>query len=194
MQAKPDDALSEHVEKLRLGDRRAERVVVSILEPRLRCVLRRVLRSSGDVDDALQESLWAFFRALPQFRGETTLPNFALGIARLQALTQLRRAHRARARHASYCVEYELLAEPACPPHDEFLRGKRSERLSRLCAHLPPEQAQALLLRFVHDWSVSEIAARTSAPPNTVRTRLRLGRSMLRRLILLEPESSELFA
>jgi RNA polymerase sigma-70 factor (ECF subfamily) len=194
MQAKPDDVLCEQIEKLRLGDRRAERVVVSILEPRLRRLLNRVLRSSGEVDDALQESLWAFFRALPQFRGETTLPNFALGIARLHALTRLRSAHRERVRHSSFCLEYERLVEPPRPPHDELLRGMRGGRLSRLCAHLPPEQAQALLLRFVHDWSVSEIAARTSTPPNTVRTRLRLGRSMLRRLILLEPESSELLA
>jgi RNA polymerase sigma-70 factor (ECF subfamily) len=84
------------------------------------------------------------------------------------------------------------LLEPASPPHEEVVRGERSERLHRLCAHLPPEQAQALLLRFVHDCSVSEIAVATRAPLNTVRTRLRLARSMMRRMILREPQCSEL--
>jgi RNA polymerase sigma-70 factor (ECF subfamily) len=179
---------------LRLGDRRSERVVVSILEPKLRRMLRRVLRSTGEIDDVLQESLWAFFRALPQFRGETTLPRFALQIARMHALTSLRSAHRERARQSSFGLELGTLAEAPCPPHDALVRGKRLERLRELCEHLPEEQTQALLLRFVHDCSVGEIAAKTRAPPNTVRTRLRLARTMLRRLIALEPVASELLA
>ena len=147
-------------------------------------MLSRVLRSTAEVDDILQESLWAFFRALPQFRGETTLSHFALRIARLQAGTRLRAVRRERVHHSLFCLEQALHAEPAGVPEDELVRCERGARLQALCDHLPPEQAQALVLRFVHDRSVREIAATQGAPPNTVRTRLRLARSMLRRLIL----------
>jgi RNA polymerase sigma-70 factor, ECF subfamily len=183
MSGSRESTLVEHVDRLRRGDRFAENVVVAILEPPLRRMLSRILRSTGEVDDALQESLLAFFRALPQFRGETTLPHFALRIARLQAVTRLRAARRERARNSSFCFEQALQAESPVVPDDELVRSELVARLHALCGHLPPEQAQALLLRFIDDRSVSEIAVAQHAPPNTVRTRLRLARSMMRRMI-----------
>jgi len=183
-----EDRLSESIAGLRGGDRRAARLVVSILEPAMRRALTRLLRSQGEVDDVLQESLWAFFRALPHFRGETTLLQFALRIARLQAFTLLRRAQRESARDGLFGVAQEVFVEPSRAPHDELLQRELAGRLARLCARLPVKQAEAVLLRFAFDYSVIEIATETNTPLNTVRTRLRLGRAMLRRLLLLDAE------
>jgi RNA polymerase sigma-70 factor (ECF subfamily) len=185
-----EDQLSEYIAGLRGGDGRAVRLAISILEPAMRRTLTRLLRSRGEVDDVLQESLWAFFRALPHFRGESTLLQFALRIARHQALTLLRRARRESARDGLFGLAQAVFVEPSRAPQDELLQRELAGRLARLCARLPAKQAEAVLLRFVFDYSVTEIAIETNTSLNTVRTRLRLGRAMLRRLLSLDAEQT----
>jgi RNA polymerase sigma-70 factor (ECF subfamily) len=184
-----EDELSEHIVGLRRGDPRSARLVVSALEPSLRRTLTRLLRSPVDVDDVLQESLWALFRALPRFRGETTLAKFASRIARLQAITKLRRTRRESARDWVFGIAQEISSEPPRAPHEELVQRELAGRLNELRGRLPVEQAEVLLMRFVYDYSLTEIAAETNALPNTVRTRLRLGRAMMRRLLLLDAEA-----
>jgi RNA polymerase sigma-70 factor (ECF subfamily) len=49
---------------------------------------------------------------------------------------------------------------------------------------LPPPQAEALALHFLFDHTVPEIAGMLGVPPETVRSRLRLGKQALRARIV----------
>ena len=64
---------------------------------------------------------------------------------------------------------------------------RRKEILRELLAELPAEQAEALAMRVVLGWSIEEIAVQSSAPLNTVRSRLRLAKESLRKTIESQP-------
>ena len=188
-----EDPLGQDVEDYLSGDRRAGRRIVRFLEPRLRRMLARMLDSSSEVDDLVQESLWAFFRALPRFRGESTLLYFACRIARHQALSQRRKARREQTHREAPDLRDSVLPPSPVAPYDELVGARCREQLGALCEQLPPAQARAFTLRFLHECSLSDIAVATAASFDTVRTRVRLARTKLRSFIALEPDLTELF-
>ena len=55
--------------------------------------------------------------------------------------------------------------------------------MRQLILTLPSEQGEVLVLHTVQGLSISEIAESTNAPKETVRSRLRLARTALRRRI-----------
>jgi DNA-directed RNA polymerase specialized sigma24 family protein len=57
-------------------------------------------------------------------------------------------------------------------------------RLAQHLQVLPAQRRVVVLLRFVHGYSIEEIAAITETRPNTVRDRLRVGKQELRRALL----------
>jgi RNA polymerase sigma-70 factor (ECF subfamily) len=58
---------------------------------------------------------------------------------------------------------------------------------------LPDVIAQALALHFILGHTVDEIAEATSSPPNTIWSRLRLGKQALRRILSENADLRELF-
>ena len=62
--------------------------------------------------------------------------------------------------------------------------------MDRVLGKLPREQAEALMLRFVHDVSANEIASLCDVPLDTIKTRLKRGKTALRRRLAL-PASLE---
>ena len=63
---------------------------------------------------------------------------------------------------------------------------QREERLRTALAELPPEQLQLVRLAFYEGLSHSEIAERAGLPLGTVKSRIRLAFSRLRRLLEAE--------
>ena len=83
------------------------------------------------------------------------------------------------------------LQTTATTPHDDAIADRRKNAVRELLGVLPPEQAEALALRVALGWSLEEIAAASSTPLNTVRSRLRLAKEALRRKIESDPVLSE---
>jgi RNA polymerase sigma-70 factor (ECF subfamily) len=157
----------------------------------MRNTLRRLL-AAQDVDDAMQESLMALVESLGRFRGESSVSQFARGVARRHGLNLLRDAYREeRRRMRASLVDLPRVVPPGAP-HEEAVRFRRREALRGLLESLPPAQAEAVTLRFVDDSPLRQIAHLTRAPVNTVRTRLRLGLRALRQRVLTEPALAEL--
>lgn len=91
-----------------------------------------------------------------------------------------------QARRVQAVVEIDLLFDRADPTSNvEELVGQReaSEVVSQALAQLPAEQRRVLLLAYVGGLSHSAIAARIDAPLGTVKKRIRLGLTKLRRLL-----------
>ena len=61
---------------------------------------------------------------------------------------------------------------------------ERAEVMRDLIRRLRPIQAETLVLRAVLGFSMEEIASLTEVSVNTVKTRLRLGKNALRRLLV----------
>ena len=177
------------------GDPNALRGLLTALSPDMARVARCVLGSTApELDDVVQESLLGLLRALPQFRGESSLRRFANRIAVRTAIASRRRARKRAAdnqRLANEPVAGALIVEQG--PEGDYLSARREALLRRLLDELPEVQAETLALRVLLGFSLEETAAATAAPENTVRSRLRLAREALRARIEREPGLLDLF-
>jgi len=159
------------------GDRAAASALLLELLPRIRNLIRYLLRGDESVDDIAQEAMIAILRGLPSFRGEGSLRAWADRIVARVALGWVRRDRRQKS------LERESVAQGEPPsavetPDQYLVRRQAVARLDRLSY----EQRHALVLHHVVGLSVPEVAAQLSVPIETVRSRLRLAQNKLRQL------------
>ena len=159
------------------GDRAAASALLLELLPRIRNLIRYLLRGDEAVDDIAQEAMIAILRGLPSFRGEGSLRAWADRIVARVALGWVRRDRRQKS------LERESVAQGEPPsavetPDQYLVRRQAVARLDRLSY----EQRHALVLHHVVGLSVPEVAAQLSVPIETVRSRLRLAQNKLRQL------------
>lgn len=164
------------------------RALLVALAPVVSRAARRVLgRSHSDVDDVGQLALAAVVQRLASFRGESSVAHFAERIAVYRALS-LRRDAAARWRlEALAAHEGERVPAVGHEPDP----GRAALLLEALDA-LSPQQAETLTLHFLFDHTVTEIAAMSSVPAETVRSRLRLGKQALRERVQKDPRLAAL--
>lgn len=187
------DALAVDVARAQQGDRAALRRVLDAVGPDVVRVVRAVLgRDAAELDDAVQESLVSFVKALAVFRGECSARRFARRIATRTAIAHGRRV-RSRAEGRERLDESVRAPQlMVADPESQSLASRRQQLLRELLHALPLAQAETLALRVVLGLSLAEVAAETNVPENTVRSRLRLAREALRERIEADPELREL--
>jgi len=169
------------IEAAARGDRTAAAALLREVAPRVRNLVRYLVRGDGDIDDIAQEALVSILGGLASFRGEGTFVSWCDRIVARQTFASLRRRRRDRLE----LLEPEPLAElpsPDAAPDDYAARRQLVTALD----HLPNDQRHALVLHHVMGLSVPEIAADLEVPVETVRSRLRLGRAAFRKLHDLE--------
>ncbi|MCA9682779.1 MAG: RNA polymerase sigma factor [Myxococcales bacterium] len=166
------------------GDRRAQRWLAEAVLADVRTVARSLSRCSVEADDASQFAIIQVLRAAASFEGRASVRHWARRVATLAVLKHHRQLQRRRVR--------ELAVEPPerCDDHPSPSAGAFDDTLPRslreYLAELPGEQAEALVLKHALGYSVPEIAALVDVSPNTVKSRLRLGASALRRRVRRE--------
>lgn len=144
---------------------------------RLRGIAGKMLGNPHDAEDAVQDALLRAHRALPQFRGESSLFTWLYRIT-LSSASNMLRQRRRRLTHET-TVNHEPSADTQQPEGVELetpesaLATRRLHALVRdVFARLPEDQRVALELREVDGLSYDEIAAQTGAPVGTVRSRI----------------------
>lgn len=170
----PESELEGWARAAQHGDRAATRQLVAALLPRVRNLVRYLIRGDRDVDDIAQEALIDIVRGLPGYRAEGKVTSWADRIAARATFAWLRKH---RSGEASLDERREL-ADPA--PGPESYTARRD--VVRWLDELPFEQRHALVLHHVAGFSVPEIADEMRAPVETIRSRLRLGMKRLRAL------------
>ena len=157
------------------GDREAAACLVRELLPRVRNLVRYLIRGDIEVDDVAQEALVAILQGLDTYRADGSLRSWADRVTVRTTFAWLRR------RQASQARELEVARQPRAPElaPDECAS---SRQLVRLLDALPFDQRHALVLHHVLQLSVTEVADEMKAPVETVRSRLRLGKQRLVRL------------
>jgi RNA polymerase sigma-70 factor (ECF subfamily) len=170
------------------GDRRAVDALVGALAPHVFRVVRAIVGARDpDLHDLVQESLLAVVRAVPTFRFECTVSQFASRIAARSAIGARKRARAVRRWLGLHTLSEEPLRTGPDTPHDAVLSARRQHLLRTLLAELPDAQSEALTLHLIVGLSIEETAATVGALPNTVRSRLRLAREALRTKIETDP-------
>lgn len=187
------ERLTPLVLRAQQGDADAVNQVVAELAPGvLRAMTALLGRQDPDLEDTAQDVLLAVIKALPDFRGDSTLLHFAVRIAARKSVLVRRRKRSVLGWLEGFWRGEHPLRQAPTSAHEE-MRGERQRSLLRLLlSELPDAQAEALLLRVVCGNSIEEISIITQTPFNTVRSRLRLAKEALRQRIEAEPEWAEL--
>jgi len=169
---------SGRVEAATRGDRVAAEGLLMEMLPRVRNLVRYLVRGDASVDDVAQEALVAVLHGLPTWRAQGPFEAWVDRIVARTTFAEIRRGRARRARLEAVGEDIELLGAGEPGPEDYLARRRTVEALDRL----PDEQRQALVLHHVAGMSVPEIAAESGAPAETVRSRLRLGMRHLREI------------
>ena len=150
------------------------------ISPAIRRACRSVMGAQHtELEDTIQDCLIDVTRARPSYRFEGNLIGYVSKIAVRRALVARRRSV-ARVRHLQLLED--LRDQAAVDPGIGDI--ERAEVMRDLIRRLRPIQAETLVLRAVLGFSMEEIAGLTEVSVNTVKTRLRLGKTALRRLIV----------
>ena len=147
------------------------------MRPRIRNLVRYLLHGDQDVDDFAQEAMLAIIKGLDSYRGDGPFEAWIDRVTAHTTITEIRRRKTSR-RAAPIGPSLELVPDAgAVGRPDEYLQSRWAVAL---LDHVPEEQREALVLHFVVEMSVPEIAESLGRPVETIRSRLRLGLDRLR--------------
>lgn len=168
------------------GDTVAVGQLLRQLAPGIIRAARSLMGSThAELDDVVQQSLIGLVQALPSFRGECSPAHFASRIVTRTALAARRRTA-IRGDRQDDSVEPDAFAVD--PSQADALEAERRRHAVRaLMEKLPEEQAETLALRVVLGFSLEEVAEATGVPLNTVRSRVRLAKTALKKRIEADP-------
>jgi RNA polymerase sigma-70 factor, ECF subfamily len=153
-------------------------------------VVNLACRFTGSEDlalDVMQETFLYFLKKFPGFRLTANLKTFLYPAVKNFSIAARRKA----GRYQSTEAEQQVLEQTAT----EAPQPCRSSELVAALANLSGEHREVLLLRFVDDLSLAEIAEATAIPLGTVKSRLHNALGLLRQdKRAKEFSSNELFS
>ncbi|HET6283169.1 MAG TPA: sigma-70 family RNA polymerase sigma factor [Polyangia bacterium] len=158
------------------GDRGAAADLLDELFPRMRNLVRYLVRNDSDVEDLTQDAAMAVLRSFQGYRGEGYFERWVDRVV-MRAIFGARRRRRAERTFSAVDGGNDSFERAISVPADEYLNRRHAIRLLDL---LPTGQRQVVVLHHVMEMSVPEIANELEIPFETVRSRLRLARHRLR--------------
>jgi RNA polymerase sigma-70 factor (ECF subfamily) len=171
-----EDRDRELLELVSHGDREAFRELYIYYQRRLSRFLMRLTRRYELAEEIINDTLLAVWRKAGQFRGDSRVSTWIMGIAYRRAMKSL--ASGGKLAQHSVPLEDDMLAAP-----DDLGRAEQDEWLLLALAQLPNEQRLALEFAYTYGHSCEEIAQIMECPVNTVKTRLFHARGKLRTLL-----------
>jgi RNA polymerase sigma-70 factor, ECF subfamily len=161
------------------GDRHSAHALLTELLPRVRNLVRYLVRHDDEVDEIAQLVLLELLRSFRTYRASGSLTAWCDRITARVAIAQARRRRRWLSWHVTLTPELHAIRSPDAQP-DEYLARRRA---MRALDGLPVEQRFAVVMHHVAGFTVPEIAEELRISPETVRSRLRLGVGRLRQQI-----------
>ena len=134
--------------------------------------------------DIVQEAFINAARYIGSLRNDAKFGSWLFGIARQKVVQRWRKPDRSTPLDA---IPERDLAEPDDSPSDWLIREEEEANFMKRLNELPPAQRDVLLLHFLEEFSLDEIAGITGVPVGTVKSRIHHGKRALRGM-LKEPE------
>jgi len=165
------------------GDPQAIReLVLEVGGPILRTVRKVLGAGHPDVEDVGQEAVLSLLSALQSFRGDCSVTHFAQQVALRRAL-HARRHFKTRDKVGDRELDAEHADTSDVSPLHVAMSRERRRLVRSLLDDLPEPTAEALALHFMLGYTVQEIADTMDVSPNTVWSRLKLGKQALKRAL-----------
>lgn len=187
---------AELVEQAKQGKMAAFELLVNRYQQKVANVIAKFIKDRHEIQDVAQEVFIKVFRALPNFRGDSS---FYTWIYRIAVNTSKNHLVAKSRRIQNSQVEYED-AESFVSNEDHrnldtpdavYSRGELEQTMSKAIAQLPEDLKKAIVLREVDGLSYEEIAEQMDCPIGTVRSRIFRARDAIDLALrpLLEDES-----
>lgn len=178
--------IDDELAAARAGDRRAFEKLVRPLIPRLQSFAYRMVANADDAAELVQDALFKAHQKLGTFRGEAEFSTWLFSILTRLCLDQLRSRRRWR-----WDAQHHARVSPDAP-HDEVVaelnrpeaRFEAREHIafcfSCVARSLSPEEAAALLLREVFQFTTDEAAHICGVSESVLRHRLSAARQAMK--------------
>jgi RNA polymerase sigma-70 factor (ECF subfamily) len=148
-------------------------------------LLFRMLPGPEVAEEVAQDAFHSVWRQADSYRPERgSVRTWLLAICRNAAIDWRRTRGKRSEREVAIDVAGDFVADANVD--ERVADALRADRIRKAVWELPLEQRQVLALAFWGGYSQSEIAARTNTPLGTVKSRVRLGLSKLRELLVEE--------
>lgn len=173
-----DSALSDLANRARGGDPAATEQLFLQLLPRVRNLVRYLVRGDRDVDDLSQDALVMILKGMHGYRAEGPFRAWVDRVVARSVFATLKRRASAPpvAERDAEAVESPI----ASGGHEAYcMRRKLVDWLDRL----PEAQRIALVLHYVMGLTIPEAASELGVAEETLRSRLRLAKDRLRSVI-----------
>ena len=161
------------------GERGAQRELFHHLKNAVHHTLFRILGSNRDLEDLIQDAFLEIFRALPSFRGDSSLARWSQTIA-------TRTAYLAIERRKPAAVDLELVEDEIVDrdpdAHRIALAKQAAKRLYAALDRIDSKQRVAFALAVIDGLSLAEVAELTESSLVATKTRVwRCRRDLMRR-------------
>ena len=173
-----DDSERELLARIARSDRAAMQKLYFVYHRRLHRFLARTL-PPDQVDEVINDTMFVVWRHAGDFRGDSRLSTWLLGIAYRLALKRLKRNG---GRSPASLDQLEAVEAGLADDSGASQREQR-EWIDRALRTLPAPQRLTIELAYFMGHSCDEIAVMTATPVNTVKTRLFHARARLRALL-----------
>ncbi|NUM43509.1 MAG: sigma-70 family RNA polymerase sigma factor [Anaerolineales bacterium] len=138
------------------------------------------LEAQAEADDATQDTFLAASRALATFRGDASLKTWLTTIAVNQCRGRLRK-RKSRQRLQKIISHLQSAISNAPPtPEESALEADTHRRLWAAVDTLDEKHRLPVVMRYVHELPIPEIAAALGLPEGTIHSRLNHARARLK--------------
>lgn len=173
---------TEIIEKIQLGDNQAfDELVVQYLP----LVYRYLIRLTNDVtlaEDLAQEAFVRAWQSIKHFDSSRPFRPWLLNIARNAAFDVLRRKKVAPFSSLSTSEQLGVIsiADQSLTPKEAAEQNETTSFVKNILDRLSATEKEVLVLHYLEELKVSEIATILNLPLETIRTRLRRAREAFR--------------
>jgi len=180
----------ELIRRCQSGDSAATEELIRFLTPTIYKVAFSMLGNEHDASDAVQETFIKILKALPGFRGDSSLTTWVYRITSNTCLDMLRSMGRYKTVSPDDEEVFLQIPDTAPTPEDAAVTGERKAAVRKAVNALPEEYRLVITLCDLNGLPYGEAAAILDCPLGTVKSRLNRARTLLLKRLL---ENRELF-
>lgn len=172
-----NDKAIELLRRVATEDQAAYMTLYRLMSNRVFAFLRRMLNNPEAAEEALVDTMYEVWRIAGQFRGDSQVSTWILGIARNKALMALRKAGTVQHEDVD---EFADLIDSGVPDGFGQLAQKQMRELIQICmGRLSTKHRECVHLTYFEDYALAEIAKLLDVPEGTIKSRLSHARSQL---------------
>ena len=179
----------QNAEEMRLvraaagGDVNAFEQLMRQHEGKMYAVALRMCANREDAQDCMQEAMIRAYRAIENFRFQSSFATWVYRITMNTCLDELRRRKVRQATSLDAMLDVGWSPAGGDSPEGKALAGERKRELEKAIHSLPEDMRAAIILRDIQGYAYDEIANILDVNVGTIKSRISRGREKLREIL-----------